>query len=144
MNSDKFVTIGITATKDVQKAFKMLLEEESATKSYKALFERMLFALVSSRTDMFKKQMNQAETDLKIISEDIARVKEELANETDSERSKWLASKLETYREMEKQFLENRESNQMLFERYQRIWDAANPSKAYPDEINDKDVMFRD
>ena len=122
MKSDKFVTIGITATKDMRKAFEELRETDTNSKSYKVLFERMLIEYVNKRTDMYKEQMKQAEADLKNIGEDIATLQGELANETDSERSMWLASKLETYRAMEKQFLENRESNKMLFERYQEIF----------------------
>lgn len=142
MKSDKFVTIGITATKDMRKAFEELRETDTNSKSYKVLFERMLIEYVNKRTDMYKEQMQQAETDLKNIGEDIGALQGELANETDSERSKWLASKIETYRAMEKQFLENRESNNMLFNRYQRIYGTANPCKNYPADIDDQDVLF--
>jgi hypothetical protein len=38
---------------------------------------------------------------------------------------------------MEKQFLENRESNKMLFDRYQRIYGTAAPCRNYPDDINE-------
>lgn len=137
MKSDKFVTIGITATKDVRKAFEELRETDTNSKSYKVLFERMLIEYVNKRTDMYKEQMQQAETDLKNIGEDIGALQGELANETDSERSKWLASKIETYRAMERQFLENRVSNKMLFERYQRIYETASPCRNYPDDINE-------
>ncbi len=142
MKSDKFVTIGITATKDMRKAFEELRDTDVNSKSFKVLFERMLIEYVYKRIDMYRERMKQAETDLKNIGEDIAALQGELANETDSERSQWLASKLETYREMERQFLENRVSNKMLFERYQRIYETAAPCQNYPADIDDQDVLF--
>lgn len=138
--SNNLIVIGVRATKDVQKAFEYLREAVTDPKSYKVLFEWMLVEYVNKRINMYKEQMQQAETDLKNIGEDIAALQGELANETDSERSMRLASKLETYQAMEKQFLENRESNKMLFDRYQRIYGTAFP--CHDIDETDVDPMF--
>ena len=52
---------------------------------------------------MYKKH-EASDTDLKNIMKILPRFKSELANETDSERSKWLVSKLETYRKWKNSF----------------------------------------
>lgn len=138
--SDNLVVIGIRATKDMQKAFEELRETDINSKSYKVLFESMLFEYVNNRINMYRERMKQANTNLVTVMDDISTLQGELANETDSERSKRLASKLETYGEMERQFLETRVSNKMLFERYQRIYGTAFP--CHDIDETDVDPMF--
>lgn len=137
--STNYTTVSIRVTENVREALDMELAKLGC-KSYKVLLERIIMGYGNTQVDYFKKYENQADTDLKNISDDIAKVQEELANETDTARSQWLASKLETYRAMQKQFLENREVNHAAFDYYVKFLSTAFP--AHDIDETDVDPIF--
>lgn len=139
--STKYTTVSVRVTENVREALDMELAKLGC-KSYKVLLERIIMGYGNTQVEYFKKHEIQADTDLKNISDDIAKVQEELANETDTERSKWLASKLETYRTMQKQFLESRETNHAAFNYYVKFLSTAFPCHSIDE--TDVDPIFKE
>lgn len=143
MNSDKFVTIGITATKDVRKAMDMLKKELSGGHSFKALFERMLSSYGNAQIAFFKRAADWHSCAIEENKKQMEELNRAASLETDSKERDKLFSKLVELESEKKHYTENYWTNQEMVDFYSRFLSTAFPSKAYPDEINDKDVMFR-
>lgn len=139
--SDKFVTIGIKATKDVRAALDMLQKELSGAPSLKYLFERMLHSYGSSQLEYFKRGAFWHGGAIEESKKEKQELERAIAAEASKEKKDELYLKLETINQTLRHYEENLISDTEMFDFYSRFLSTAFPSKSYPDDINEP-AMF--
>ena len=135
--SDKYVTIGIKATKDVRKALDMLQKELSGGLSLKALFERMLHSYGISQIGFFKRMAEVSNAEILGSEKELQAIDAKIASETNEEKKKELEIERDAIDQKRHQFWDYYQINWEMVEFYSRFLSTAFPSKAYPDDINE-------
>ena len=133
--SDKYVTIGIKATKDVRAALDMLQKELPGAPSLKALFEEMLLSYGCSLLGFFKREVSSHAGAIEESKKEKKELESAIAAEASKEKKDELFLKLETINQTLRHHEDNLISNTEKFYFYERFLSTAFP---------DKDAMFRD